>query len=116
MNWEIRNYRPYERNTLKGFFDLQIGPLLIRGFTHHIMNDREWVGAPGKPQVDKDGQIQRNDQGKIEYYPVVSIDKPKLPGFQTFCLKKIAELSPQPPASGSASGGWDNDSDDEIPF
>jgi len=98
MTWKIKNWKPYQKNTLRGFFDLQIGPLLIKGFTYHQKNGKAWVGFPARPEL-KDGQPVRDDDGKVKHYPVVAVDKDKLGDFQDWVRKQIAPLldtSPQP--------------------
>src|SRR5262245_42726132 len=54
---KIRNLRRCERNTLRGFFDLELpSGLLLRGCSLHFSHDRHWVGLPGRPYKDQDGR------------------------------------------------------------
>jgi hypothetical protein len=49
-------WRPYEKNTLRGFFDLTLPwGLIIRGLTLHVRNDSRWVGMPGVKYSKADG-------------------------------------------------------------
>jgi hypothetical protein len=55
------DWRPKVSNTLQGFVDLELEPsgLALRDCTYHKHADgREWVGLPGKPQIDRDGAAQ----------------------------------------------------------
>jgi hypothetical protein len=54
-------FRPYEKNTLKGFADLELSRvgLVLRDCTWHVHeNGREWVGFPARSYQDKDGATQ----------------------------------------------------------
>jgi hypothetical protein len=49
-------FRPCLKNTLLGFFDLELSNGLIpRGCTLHLKNGQHWVGLPGKPYKGADG-------------------------------------------------------------
>jgi len=97
MNWKIQNWKSYQKNTLQGFFDLQIGPLLIRGFTFHQKNGKSWAGFPARPEL-KDGEPIR-EAGKVKHFPVVSVAKEKLPDFQNWIREQIAPLLDAAPES-----------------
>jgi hypothetical protein len=50
--------RRYEKNTLKGFVDLELvrTGIVIRDCTwHRHANGKEWVGFPARPYEDKSG-------------------------------------------------------------
>ena len=69
-------WKPFERNTLKGFADLWLrtARLNIRGCAVHEKNGRRWVQLPAKPQLDKDRQLVRDDAGKVQYARVMEFD------------------------------------------
>ena len=49
------NFRRFEKNTLKALFDLELpGGLVLCGCTLHF-RERWWVGFPGRPYKDQDG-------------------------------------------------------------
>ena len=51
----------------------------ILGRPAHAGNDRCWVGLPGKPLLDRAGQVQRDEQtGKVRYVPVIVFDDKNL--------------------------------------
>jgi hypothetical protein len=50
-------FRPYEKNTLRGFADLELTRvgLVLRDCTWHEKNGKEWVGFAARPYENKDG-------------------------------------------------------------
>jgi hypothetical protein len=50
-------FRAYEKNTLKGFADLELSRvgLVLRDCTWHEKNGKEWVGFAARSYQDKDG-------------------------------------------------------------
>jgi hypothetical protein len=48
---------PYERNTLKGFADLELTRvgIVLRDCTWHMKDGKQWVGFPARSYTDKDG-------------------------------------------------------------
>jgi hypothetical protein len=53
-------FRPYERNTLRGFADLELSRvgLVLRDCPVHEKNGKEWVGFPARSYQDKEGATQ----------------------------------------------------------
>lgn len=90
------DWRPLERNSLQGFVSLALEPsgLVLRDCALHRREDREWIGLPGKPQVDREGR-QRQDPktGKALYTPVIEIpDKASRERFQQAALAAVHAL------------------------
>jgi hypothetical protein len=53
---QILNFRAFEKNTLRGFFDLQLpSGIILRGCTFHVKGERRWIGFPAKPVTKPDG-------------------------------------------------------------
>lgn len=107
MDFKILNFKKYQKNTLQGFFDLQIGPLTIRGFTYHTKGEKSWAGMPASPQVKKGELVFEN--GVIAYFPVVMCDKERRDSFQDWIRKEIEPLLSKPVDEQPAG-------DDDIPF
>ena len=64
---EILNFKPFEKNTLKGFLDLKmtnIG-LTIKGCTCHQKDGQRWIGLPARPYEDEGGN---NTWASILYF------------------------------------------------
>jgi hypothetical protein len=52
----ILGFKPFEKNTLRGFFDIELASgLILRGCTLHEKNGRRWDGLPAKPYTANDG-------------------------------------------------------------
>ena len=51
------SFRPYERNTLRGFADLEVtrAGLVFHDCLVHEMNGKQWVAFPARPYEDDDG-------------------------------------------------------------
>ena len=90
------DWRPLERNTLRGFVTLTLEPsgLVLHDCAVHRKEDREWVGLPRKPQLDRDGQPRRDTAtGKQLYTAVVEIpDRDARARFQEAALAAVREL------------------------
>jgi len=71
-----RGWKPFERNTLKGFavIYLPVLRLTIEGVAIHEKSDRRWAQLPARPQLDEQRQLVRDDAGKIKYAPIMSFD------------------------------------------
>ena len=65
------------RGSLVGFADLHILGYRIRLFscTVHEQNGKRWVGLPGRPWVNSNGELVRDETtGKVKYQPVLAFD------------------------------------------
>jgi hypothetical protein len=70
------NWRPLQRNTLRGFFSLTLpSGLVLNECTFHVHeNGAEWIGLPARPQLDREGRQRRDPTTeKILYSPIVEI-------------------------------------------
>lgn len=90
------DWRPLVRNTLQGFFTLELpSGLILNECTYHkAPSGSEWIGLPGRPQLDRDG-MQRKDPatGKALYTPSVEIKgKQQRERFQAAALAAVHEL------------------------
>jgi hypothetical protein len=71
---ECLEWRPVERNTLKGFPKLRVPAwnLILDGVAVHSKNGRAWAQLPARPQLDADGKAVRDeDSGKIKYAKIL---------------------------------------------
>jgi hypothetical protein len=69
-------WRPCDRNTLKGFAKIKVSPwhLIMDGVAVHERDGRSWAQLPARPQIDKEtGQVVR-DGAKIQYAKVLEFD------------------------------------------
>ena len=68
----IIDFKKFEKNTLRGFFTLEVSGMHIKDCTAHTQNDKTWFGFPGAAQLDKDGQPIRKE-GKVQYKNIISV-------------------------------------------
>jgi hypothetical protein len=70
------DWRPCERGTLRGFAKIKVASwaLVIDGVALHQKEDRQWAQLPARPQIDKDGTVLREDNGKVKYAKIMEID------------------------------------------
>ena len=90
------DWRPFERNTLKGFVTLTLKPsgLVLRECSLHEKNGQQWIGLPGKPQIDSEGRHRKDPTtGKPAYTPIVEIaGKAERERFQAAALAAVDKL------------------------
>src|SRR5262249_39001442 len=89
------DFKPMERNTLRGFVTLHLpSGLVLRDCTYHRQGESEWIGLPGKPQLDAEGRHRRDhDTNKALYSPVVEIpDRRARERFQAAALGAVHAL------------------------
>lgn len=92
MNFKIINPKPVNKNTLRGFFTLSVGPLEIEGYSYHVKNDKSWVNPPSKEYLDKEA-------GEKKYAPIIRIpDKDRYWRFQEWAVGQAVRLFEAPPA------------------
>jgi hypothetical protein len=72
----VIDWHPCLKNTLQGFAKIKVPAwgLTIDGVGIHKKDDRAWVQLPARPQIDKEGNVLREDDGKIRYAKVLEID------------------------------------------
>ena len=89
------DWRPMSRNTLQGFVTLTLDPsgIVLRDCTLHQKEGRDWIGLPGRAQIDRDGQVRKDPTtGKVLYAPVVEIpDRDARERFQQAALAAVLE-------------------------
>ena len=86
---------PENRGSLRGFRTLRLpSRLVLRDCTFHQQGERQWIGLPGKPQIDAEGRHRIDPTtGKRLYLPVVDIpDWRARARFQEAALIAIARL------------------------
>jgi hypothetical protein len=76
----VREWRPYQKNTLRGFLSLELpSGLILHGLTLHDKEGRRWVGMPAK-SFEKDGtttwapQVEFSSKESRERFQVAAIE------------------------------------------
>jgi hypothetical protein len=101
MDYSIKNFKPFERNTLKGFFTVVAGALEIEGFTYHEKNGKSWVNMPAREYED--------EHGDVGWHPLVFIpDKDRFKKFVSWAVDEVKKIMP--------AAGTEPDTDDDYPF
>ena len=84
LSVECSDWRPCERNTLRGFADIFLPSLHleIRDCAVHEKNEKRWVQLPAKPQLDNNRELIRDPTGKIQYATILKFrDRPTADAF-----------------------------------
>ena len=75
---KIVEFKPYEKNTLRGFFSLELANgIQIKDCTLHEKSGRAWFGFPGVPQIDRETGTVIKENGKIMYKNVIFVQDKK---------------------------------------
>jgi hypothetical protein len=94
---QVDAFKPIRSNTLYGFCTIVIPELHLKitDLTVHKKNDSRWVGLPGKAQIDRDGNVRRNERGKVAYTPVIEFtDKQTRDAFSARVIASLLEFAP----------------------
>ena len=90
MEFKITDTKPLNKNTLKGVFSLDVGPLKIEGFTFHTKNGKAWIGFPSREYIDK-------ETSEKKYWPIIRIeDKERYWKFQDWCKEQLESVFDEP--------------------
>jgi hypothetical protein len=93
----VEGFTPLRSNTLYGFCTVVIPELhlTISDLTVHQKNGARWVGMPGKPQIDRAGNVRRDDRGKVAYSPVMQFtDRETRDAFSARVIAALLEFAP----------------------
>lgn len=72
MPVSLLSWKPLRKNTLLGFASVRLGrSFAIEDVSVHHSNGKFWASLPSKPLIDSSGVAKKNDQGKVQYAPVV---------------------------------------------
>ena len=97
LSVHVEGFKPLRSNTLFGFCTVTIPELHLRicDLTVHQKNESRWVGLPGKPQIDRDGNLRRDDRRKVLYTPVIEFtNKATRDAFSARVIAALLEFAP----------------------
>jgi hypothetical protein len=57
-NFRISNWKPFEKNTLRGFFTLTLpSGMVLHQCSYFVKGDSRWIGLPSQKFAKKDGSV-----------------------------------------------------------
>lgn len=71
MPLALLEWKPMNRNSLRGFATIRYGSLKIRDVSVHNSSGKRWANMPSKPMMGADGNAQKDTNGKIKYVPIL---------------------------------------------
>jgi hypothetical protein len=91
-------FRPFVRNTLRGFAEIVIAELrlTIRDVAIHQKGDARWAQLPAKPQI-RDGVLVKDPgTGKIQYVNIMEFDARAVQdAFSRAVVQAVLERQPE---------------------
>jgi hypothetical protein len=66
---QLRSWTPRRSGTLRGFASISVPAigLELDDISVHVLGERRWANLPGKPMLDRDGNVLRDERGKVKY-------------------------------------------------
>jgi hypothetical protein len=93
---ECEDFRPFAKNTLRGFAVVSIKELRlkIKDIAIHVKNGSQWAALPAKPLI-KDGAVVTKD-GKAQYQHILEFaDRPTSDAFSRAVVNAVLKLNPR---------------------
>jgi hypothetical protein len=90
-------FKPLRSNTLVGFCTVTIPELRLKiiDLSVHEKNESRWASLPAKAQIDRSGNVRRDDRGKVAYTPVLEFsDKATRTAFSDRVIASLPEFAP----------------------
>jgi hypothetical protein len=94
---QVDAFKPLRSNTLVGFCSVTVTELHLKIYdlSVHEKNESRWVGLPGKAQINRDGQVRKDERGKVLYTPTIEFtDKPTRDAFSARVMASLLEFAP----------------------
>ena len=70
----VDDFRPIERNTLRGFARVTLPELglIVHDVAIHVREAKAWASPPSRPMLGRDGTQLRDPAGKVQFAPTIS--------------------------------------------
>ena len=91
------DWRPCERNTLRGFADFLFLAieLHVRDCAVHESNGKHWVQLPARPQLGQNRELVREANGRVRYATILAFDSTEAASeFNDAALKALSDYDP----------------------
>jgi hypothetical protein len=98
LSVECRAWKDFQSGTLRGFAEIRIAQmrLTIRDVVVHEMNGKRWAQMPAKAQINKDKELIKDRDGKIQYAKILDFDnKDVADAFSAAVLRAVDEFTGQ---------------------
>jgi hypothetical protein len=93
---QLLGFKSVRRNGLRGFAEVRLpNGLIINDVVVGMANGRQWALLPSKPMVDRDGNLLREESGKIRYSAILEWGSRELQ--QEFSKRIVALVRAQHP-------------------
>ncbi len=91
------DWKPFQRNSLRGFASIRIGAwLIVRDVAVHVTNGRPGAALAAKPILGADGTAQRDDARKIKYVQLMEwTDKAPRDRFSLSVIEAVEREHPE---------------------
>jgi hypothetical protein len=97
MSIECEDFKPFAKNTLRGFATIKIKEiqLRIKDVAVHHKNSSTWAQLPAKPQI-KDGKIVTSAEGKAQYVNILEFESRGVSdAFSRAVVNAVLKLNPR---------------------
>jgi hypothetical protein len=85
--WKILDFKPIGKNTLQGKFNIEVAPMVIKGWTYHKKGESRWVNPPATTYTTNEGDTKYS---QVVWFP----DKQRFEKFQQWALSEIDKIQP----------------------
>jgi hypothetical protein len=98
MDAQVLNFKKYESGAMVGFFDMEVGGLVVTGCKAFKKDDSLWFAWPSEKMTDATGEVK--------YHDIVSAAEPTMRHLQGLVRGQLraAMDAPEAPAQHPATG------------
>lgn len=96
MQVSLIGWKSLPRNSLRGFATIRLGKSLsIKDVAVHCSHGKRWAALPSKPQIDRDGNVLKDPNGKIKYVPILEwLDRAVAEDFSNSVIEAVEREHP----------------------
>jgi hypothetical protein len=96
MPIKCESFRPRRTASLRGFCDVLLVEtgLHIRDVGLFEKDGRRWVMLPGRPQVNREGHLLKEPDGKVKYATILQFEREQGDAFTRAVIAAVLEQHP----------------------